>query len=67
MWQGSSAEIAGFIPDRVVTITEGGEESDMEEAVALKRNCYQTTRREVEQNNPGAETRLMTFIISILG
>ena len=43
------------------------EESDMEEAAALKRNCYQTTRREVERNNPGAETRLMTFIISILG
>eukprot|EP00961_Rhodomonas_salina_P087698 1179709-Rhodomonas_salina.1 len=39
----------------------------MEEAAALKLNCYQTTRREVELNNPGAETRLMTFIISILG
>eukprot|EP00961_Rhodomonas_salina_P029460 397028-Rhodomonas_salina.1 len=24
MWPGSSAEIAGFVPDRVVTITEGG-------------------------------------------
>eukprot|EP00961_Rhodomonas_salina_P208920 2819283-Rhodomonas_salina.2 len=39
----------------------------MEEAAALKRNCYQTTRREVERNNPGVEMRLMTFIISILG
>eukprot|EP00961_Rhodomonas_salina_P303136 3941113-Rhodomonas_salina.4 len=43
------------------------EESDMEEAAALKLNCYQTTRREVERNNQVIETRLMTFIISILG
>eukprot|EP00961_Rhodomonas_salina_P111200 1496152-Rhodomonas_salina.1 len=65
MWPGSSEEIAGFVPEGVVTITERGgskrkskililevarshtvEESDMEEEAALKRNCYQTTRRE---------------------